>query len=46
MDGYLETNQVYELMQDLFKDVVKNRPDKPLDYLIDKLQKPKSKLSI
>jgi adenylate kinase len=28
-------------MQDLFKNVVAQRPDKPLDYLIEKLQKPK-----
>jgi hypothetical protein len=43
MDSYLEQNQVYELMQELFKDVVAHRPDKPLDYLIERLQKPKSK---
>jgi len=43
MDGYLETNQVYELMQELFKDLVAHRPDQPLDYLIEKLQKPKGR---
>jgi hypothetical protein len=37
MDSYLEQNQVYELMQELFKEVVAHRPDKPLDYLIDRL---------
>ena len=41
MDSYLESNQVYELMQELFKEVVTHRPDKPLDYLIERLQKPK-----
>ena len=43
MEGYLESNQVYELMQELFKDLVAQRPDKPLDYLIERLQKPKGK---
>ena len=45
MDTYLEQNQVYELMQELFKDLVAHRPDKPLDFLIEKLQKPKCKIT-
>lgn len=44
IDQYLEQNQVYELFEGLLKEIVLNRPDQPLDFLIQKLQKPKSKL--
>jgi len=43
MDGFLESNQVYELLEGLFKDLVAHRPEHPIDYLIEKLGKPKSK---
>lgn len=45
IEQFLEQNQVYELFEGLLKDLVANRPDKPLDYLIEKLQKPKGKLT-
>jgi len=41
IDAYLEQNQVYELFESLLKEVVMNRPENPLDFLISKLQKPK-----
>lgn len=41
----MEQNQVYELFEGLLKDIVLHRPDQPLDYLIQKLQKPKGKYS-
>ena len=41
IEGYLEQNQVYELFEGLLKELVLHRPDQPLDYIIQKLQKPK-----
>ena len=37
IDAYLEQNQVYELFESLLKEVVMNRPENPLDFLISKL---------
>ena len=34
---------MYELFEGLLKDLVLHRPDQPLDYLIQRLQKPKSR---
>jgi adenylate kinase len=41
IEGYLEQNQVYELFEGLLKELVLQRPDQPLDFLIQRLQKPK-----
>ncbi len=43
IDSYLEDNQVYELFENLLKQVVIHRPEKPMDFLIDKLSKPEGK---
>ena len=43
IEQFLEQNQVYELFEGLLKDLVANRPEQPLDFLIQKLQKPKGK---
>lgn len=34
IESYLEENQVYELFEGLLKQLVINRPDHPLDFLI------------
>ena len=34
IEQFLEQNQVYELFEGLLKDLVANRPDQPLDFLI------------
>jgi adenylate kinase len=34
----LQQLEVYELFQDLMKQLIVDRPEKPLDYLLNKLQ--------
>ena len=43
IEQYLEENQVYELFEDLLKQIIVARPDKPLDYIIEAFQHPKCK---
>ena len=43
IEDYLEDNQVYELFESLLKQLVINRPEQPLDFLIQKLSKPEGK---
>ena len=38
IESYLEDNQVYELFENLLKNLIINRPENPLDYMIEKLQ--------
>jgi adenylate kinase len=45
IESYLEDNQVYELFEGLLKQLVINRPEQPLDFLIQKLSKPDCKHS-
>ena len=44
IEQYLEDNQVYELFEELLKSLIVNRPEKPLDFIIDALNHPKCKL--
>jgi hypothetical protein len=41
IESYLEENQVYELFEDLLKQLVVARPDKPLDFITEALSNPK-----
>jgi len=41
IEEYFEEKKVYELMKGLMKDLVIHRPENPIDYLINKLEKPK-----
>ena len=43
LDDYLDQNQVFELFEDLMKQLLVAKPDDPLNYLIDKLSEPKGK---
>lgn len=43
MEGYLEDKKVYETFEALLKQLVINRPENPLDFLIEKLSKPTGK---
>ena len=43
IEAYLEDNQVYELFEGLLKQLVISRPDDPLDFLIQKLNKAERK---
>mmetsp|Transcript_31396 Transcript_31396/g.5678 ORF Transcript_31396/g.5678 Transcript_31396/m.5678 type:complete len:101 (-) Transcript_31396:1087-1389(-) len=40
IEKYLEENQVYDLFEYLLKELLVDRPDEPIDYLISKLEKP------
>ena len=37
IESYMEEYQVYDLFQNLLKQLVVNKPAKPLDFLIDQL---------
>jgi hypothetical protein len=43
IDDFLEKNQVFEMFLGLLKQVLVNTPEKPLDFLIEKLSNPTSK---
>jgi adenylate kinase len=43
IEAYLEDNQVYELFENLLKQLVIHRPNEPLEFLIHKLSKPERK---
>jgi adenylate kinase len=38
-EEYFETNRVYDLFQKLLTELIINKPDSPVDYLIDRLKK-------
>lgn len=38
IETYLEENQVYELFENLLQQILLNKPDRPLDFMIEKLQ--------
>lgn len=44
IEAYLEENQVYELFEDLLKQLIMIKPENPLEFLCEALQQPKSKL--
>lgn len=37
IEAYLEDNQVHEMFENLLKQLIINRPDQPLDFLMNKL---------
>ena len=41
IEEYFEEKKVYQLMKNLMKKVVTERPEDPIDFLIDQLEKPK-----
>lgn len=43
IESYLNENQVYELFEDLLKQLVISRPDKPLEFLLQKIKMNQSK---
>ena len=38
IESFLEENQVYEMMEDLLKQVIVARPDDPLAFLLQKIK--------
>jgi len=43
IEQYFDQNKVYDLFEKLFKDLVINKPENPIDYLIESLKKEDSK---
>lgn len=43
IEAYLEDNQVYELFENLLKQLIIHRPEQPLDFLTQKLSRPERK---
>ena len=46
IEEYFEEKRIYELFKNLFKDLLVNRPENPLDFLIDKLKNPKPPIRV
>lgn len=38
IESYLEQKQVYEMFEDLLKQLLVNKPENPLDFLTEKLK--------
>ena len=43
IEQYFDQNKVYDLFEKLFKDLVINKPENPIDYLIESLKKEDTK---
>ena len=43
IEQYFDENKVYDLFEKLFKDLVINKPENPIDYLIEHLKKEETK---
>ena len=46
IEEYFEEKRLYELFKTLFKDLLIQRPDSPIDFLIEKLKNPKPDIKI
>lgn len=38
IEGYLEENQVYDMFENLLQQLLLKKPEKPIDFLIEKIQ--------
>ena len=43
-EEYIEEQSLYEIFEDMMRSLIINKPDDPVKFLIDKLEKPESKL--
>ena len=43
IEQYFDEHKVYDLFEKLFKELIINRPDEPLDYLISRLKRQDTK---
>ena len=43
MSDYFHTHKVYDLIERLFEELIINKPDNPIDYLIERLQRKTTK---
>jgi len=46
IENYLEENQVYELFEGLLQQILVNKPERPLDFMIEKLNSAPGKYKI
>ena len=46
IEKYMEENQVYDLFEHLMKDLLKEKPKSPIDFLISRLENPERKASM
>ena len=44
-EEYIEEQGLYEIFEDMMRNLIINKPDDPVKFLIDKLEKPESKLN-
>jgi adenylate kinase len=44
IENYLTKEHVYDLFEDLLKNLIVRQPDDPISFLIDKLSNPESNL--
>lgn len=42
-EEYIEEQGLYEIFEDMMRGLIVNKPDDPIKYLIEKLEKPESK---
>ena len=42
-EEYIEEQGLYEIFEDMMRNLIINKPEDPVKYLIDKLEKPESK---
>ena len=45
-EEYIEEQGLYEIFEDMMKSLIVNKPEDPVKYLIDKLEKPESKSNL
>ena len=43
IEQYLDENQIYEMFEDLLKQLLVARPEKPLEFLVQQIKSPQSK---
>ena len=44
LEDYVEQKKLYELFEGLMKSLIVNRPENPVEFLINKLEQPESRL--
>ncbi len=42
-EEYIEEQGLYEIFEDMMRNLIINKPEDPVKFLIDKLEKPESK---
>ena len=45
-EEYIEEQGLYEIFEDMMRSLIVNKPEDPVKFLIDKLEKPESKYKV